>query len=130
MRYQNKQMLFDFFDGKISMASMIREDDTAYLYGRYCTVHIFPCGTIDIFLQNHGIVNSKTLKSGIKNEPVSGKRVNKFCDLMSQYEGKLMPLDGEAWFQTKNKLAILDNMKWLGIKAKQNRPNTIPGWLK
>lgn len=122
-----KQQIFDLFKGQISITA-IRRDEEYRIVGKYVEVRFFDDSQyFEIYLLPGASTN----------------RVNKFMERMDKYElfdYKFHDLpsweafhvwDKEAMIRTADLNAVLDNLKWFGIRRKRKvDSNWVPPWEK
>lgn len=124
-----KQQIFDLFNAKISKTAIKPDGDGGYqIDGRYAEVQFFDNQPyFEIYLR------SKTEK------PLGMTRVNRFIELMQGYAlldyevewDAFHVWDGEAMARPTDVNAVLDNLKWFGIRRKRKTdPNWVAPWKK
>ncbi len=114
----NKHEIFNAFDQKISLKSIVRRDDEYVIQGKFCV--IAPTGKNR---WNIWICNPDDLYSGL-----GIRKVRNICAELEKSEGcgAVRELTGEADVVVRGTAVILDNLRILGIRKKQTySPETL-----
>ena len=102
--------MFNYFDQKISKASILDVDQEWMVVGKYCRIGIDEDGQIDVWICNH-----RDLGKGLGTELLRNRLSAIFGCTGTPYT----ELNGEGCGKLQNKDVILKNLRLLGIRAKR-----------
>jgi hypothetical protein len=119
----NKKELFNAFEQKISLKSIVKRNDEYVIVGKFCVIAPLGENRFDVW-----VCNPNDLYNGLGQRKVSNIAAKLF---KSPCIGEFTELTGEGWGVVAGTEIILQNLKLLGIKKKRvDSPETVEKMIK